>query len=173
MWRWVVTRKRAGGTGAFGDAFGVATSIFTAAAFLGLFLSIRVQRKELEEIRRERRAAEDTLSRQIKQSVDVEKEMRKKNFEERAFRLLEVIREQTQGFQPRPLIGKAVLQVEIGRMPSEYLDTLLSRLAQDRVSPEEAAQHLKSLFQSRSYYELKRKGAAAEIVACLRALAGA
>lgn len=41
------------GTGQFGDSFGFVTSIFTGLAFLGLLISVRLQRKELAELKKE------------------------------------------------------------------------------------------------------------------------
>lgn len=89
---YTLTDPKAGfGSGVFGDAFGFTTSIFTGSAFLGLAIATALQRKELAEVRAERKIAQLTLEDQIKQSGKIEVDQRKRLLEDRVFRLIEVI----------------------------------------------------------------------------------
>lgn len=72
------------GSGAFGDAFGAATSVFTALAFLGLLLTSRIQRKELK-------TAQDSFNELQIQTKQVLKTQRIQTLEDRFFKLHEVI----------------------------------------------------------------------------------
>lgn len=73
------------GAGGFGDAFGFPTSLFTAAAFLGLLITVRLQRKELE-------STQQALHLQRKDTDRLVREVEERASEERFFKLLEVVR---------------------------------------------------------------------------------
>ncbi|KIC30063.1 hypothetical protein [Leisingera sp. ANG-M6] len=106
------------GSGVFGDAFGFATSIFTGAAFLGLLITMRMQRIELSDIRDERRTAQATLSSQIEQANEARDELFKRSLEDRAFRMIETIR--------RKYDELGVVNVEnIGRLQHAKLEEAL------------------------------------------------
>jgi glutaredoxin-related protein len=87
------------GTGQFGDAFGFATSIFTGSAFLGLLITMRMQRKEIQEIRKERKIAQDTFDANLLHAATVEKKLNQKHDEDRAHKLIEEIRNRRESLE--------------------------------------------------------------------------
>ncbi|MFY0623867.1 MAG: hypothetical protein JXQ89_19455 [Pelagimonas sp.] len=76
------------GTGVFGDAFGFATSMFTGLAFVGLVITMRLQRQELA-------STNHALSIQRETNSELLKLARIQRLEDRFYKLLEIVREKS------------------------------------------------------------------------------
>lgn len=81
--------KEGFGSGAFGDSFGWITSAFTGMAFLLLAISVVLQRMELDEVKRDRKDAQNT-------NDELRREAEQKRIEDAFFQLLNIAIAQNQ-----------------------------------------------------------------------------
>ncbi|NRB19952.1 MAG: hypothetical protein HRU33_20995 [Rhodobacteraceae bacterium] len=163
IWYRSIANSDAGfGSGVFGDAFGFTTSIFTGAAFLGLMVTMRLQRIELNEIRQERQLAQKTFDHQLEQSKLVERELLNRTLEERALRLIEIVR--TNGLTGGDIHYSDSLNV------AELLRTHLDSWDDDSTLEGDIELLQKYCFPDPNYLALKRRTSFEESHAALKAM---
>lgn len=153
------------GSGVFGDAFGFATSIFTGSAFLGLFITMRMQRTELREIRAERRIAQKTLDLQVKQNNTIQKDLDTRRLEDRIMKLIDAIRALSDISENRMRHFQADFVKEFNNFGNLYLG-----FSKDSCTSEQLRKALIDINKSRQYRAIAGAAAIPEMLACLKAM---
>nr|WP_251363843.1 putative phage abortive infection protein [Epibacterium ulvae] len=124
--QWIVVFTHGDGTevGTFGDSFGALTSLFTGLAFVGLIVTLRqqkvqieMQRQDLKLQREEMKAARDELSGQKEQMKLQNQSLKQQMFEQTFFNLLALFNRYVEGLAAKednpektPETGRALLQ---------------------------------------------------------------
>jgi hypothetical protein len=151
---WYVVPRRFGevaSPGAFGDMFGAANAVFSAAAFIGLLLAIFLQMQELSLQRQELKDTRAELSGQRKQLEIQNKTLRAQSFEGTFFLLLKNHNENVDRLLLHPMDPESSGEKFHGRECFRMLYSQLHKICSERShsgNPESIE------FASSSYLEL-------------------
>lgn len=88
---WPIDSYAIANAGVFGDSFGVLTSLFSGLAFVGLIITILMQREELSLQRKELSMTRSELVGQRREMVDQNLNLKLQSFEHTFFKMLELL----------------------------------------------------------------------------------
>lgn len=94
------------GQGSFGDAFGFVTSMFTGLAFLGLILTVSIQRMELRQSKIDRENAVAAFEDQKKVNLALRESQTQQVYEDRVFKLLDRIKNRLEGTRAHSVFSR-------------------------------------------------------------------
>lgn len=106
--------------GTFGDMFGVLTSLFSAFTVIGIFYTIRLQKKELNETRDELKRQTETLIKQSETSNKQNLNFILQRFESTLFNLISIYQDNVANYKEATgKMGKEVFAYSYGKIKSK------------------------------------------------------
>lgn len=129
---WPISKLSLNGSGAFGDSFGLLTSLFSGLAFAGLIITIIMQKDELALQRQELSLTREELNGQRLEMMEQNATLRIQRFENTFFKMLELLEACRndifyQGFQQSAVEGRDAVR----RLYKLFTDHYLHNWHQD------------------------------------------